>query len=325
VNDSRSEISVTDLRQLTKTALRNLGLDDQEQQIVADVLLYAQLRDNSQGLIKIVERTVLPDRDKKPIQIHDKSVCVRHIDGGGNVGMLVLKRASDIAAATAKDTGLALASTYNTRSSTGAIGYYARSIAENGLIGIVMAGSPKVMTVYGGTAPALGTNPVAIAVPSSQQPIVLDMATAATAWFAVVDAARCGEALPQGVALDATGQTTTDPNEALRGALLAFGGSKGAGLALMCEMLTGPLAGASIVGEEADNRGNFVIAINPEMLTGNESFIQRVDAMIARIKDSGADIVLPGERSNLLATQRIADNLTSIDSRLLDELRQIAG
>jgi len=118
-----------------------------------------------------------------------------------------------------EQTGIALVTTHNTRSSTGAIGYYAGQIARDGHIGLVLAGSPKVMAVEGGIDPVLGTNPVAIAVPTGGQPLVLDMATAAIAWFSVIDARNREQPLPPDVALDATGQPTTDPIAALSGAL----------------------------------------------------------------------------------------------------------
>ena len=79
----------------------------------------------------------------------------------------------------------------------------------------------------------LGTNPIAIAVPSSRGPIVLDMGTSAYMMTEVMLRERLGELLPEGVALGPGGEPTTDPTAARRGALLPFGGYKGFGLALM--------------------------------------------------------------------------------------------
>ena len=177
----RTETSLRGLRQTTLQALRQLGLDEHERETVADVLLYAQIRGNSQGLIKIIERTILPDCPKKATQISRKSACLATINGHGNIGMVVLLEAAQLAAEMVQSTGIALVSTHNTRSSTGAIGYYARTIANAGHIGLVLAGSPKVMAVDGGIDPVMGTNPIAIAIPTGGEPLVLDMATAAIA------------------------------------------------------------------------------------------------------------------------------------------------
>lgn len=315
--------SLSEVTTITLAALAKLGLDDHEQAIVSEVLLYAQKRGNSQGLIKIVERTILPDAHKKPIQIEQKSVCMASLNGHGNIGMVVLDKATAVAAQLVEDTGIALVASHNTRSSTGAIGYYAGKLAERGFIGLVLAGSPKVMAVEGGIDPIMGTNPVAIAIPSSSAPLVLDMATAAIAWFSVINARNLNQSLPAGVALDSDGHATTDPFTALNGVLKTFGGAKGAGLALMFEMLTGPLTGAAIAGDDEDNRGNLIIAIDPDMLTERNTFQHRVDQLIETIHHGRAGVRLPGQRSAELALQCEQRDEISIDADLLRALRAI--
>lgn len=321
----RVDTSLSQLRQTALSALAKLGLNETEQHTVADVLLYAQTRGNSQGLIKIVERTILPDADCKPMQTSRITPCLARVDGNGNIGMLVLRHAAALAAEMVEKTGIALVTTSNTRSSTGAIGYYARAIASAGHIGLILAGSPKVMAVEGGIDPVLGTNPIAIGVPTGDEPLVLDMATAAIAWFAVIDARNRGESLPAGVAIDKDGAPTTQPIEALAGALKTFGGAKGAGLALMFEILTGPLTGASIAGDSADNRGNVVIAINPDLITDRATFKARVDAMLAFIGNGRQSVRLPGRQSAAAAARSAQRDRVSIDAALLDSLRKLAS
>jgi L-2-hydroxycarboxylate dehydrogenase (NAD+) len=319
-----TQTSLRDLRETTLRALRQLGLDEHERQTVTDVLLYAQIRGNSQGLIKIVERTILPDSAKQATEALHKSPCLASINGHGNIGMVVLLEAAKLAAEMVQRSGIALVTTHNTRSSTGAIGYYASTIARAGHIGLILAGSPKVMAVEGGIDPVMGTNPVAIGIPTGNEPLVLDMATAAIAWFSVIDARNRGESLPPGVAVDQHGQPTTDPLAALGGALKTFGGAKGAGLALMFEILTGPLTGASIVGENIDNRGNVVIAINPDMITDRDTFTERVDAMLDFIRNGRNTVRLPGEHSAATAARCLLDDRVSIDSELLKDLQALA-
>ena len=152
-------------------------------------------------------------------------------DGGNNVGMLALFHA---AKATIKKTaahGIALVSVTDAWMS--GRGAYVEMIAKHRLVAIHTASSSRLVAPPGGIRPVLGTNPIAIAVPSSRGPIVLDMGTSAYMMTEVMLRERLGELLPEGVALGPGGEPTRDPTAARRGALLPFGGYKGFGLALM--------------------------------------------------------------------------------------------
>jgi len=165
-------------------------------------------------------------------------------DGGNNVGMLALFHAAE---ATIKKTaahGVALVSVTDAWMS-GRGAYYVEMIAKHGLVAIYTAASSPLVAPPGGIRPALGTNPIAIAVPSSRGPIVLDMGTSAYMMTEVMLRERLGELLPDGVALGPGGEPTRDPTAARRGALLPFGGYKGFGLALMMQAL-GLLAGSGL-------------------------------------------------------------------------------
>ena len=287
--------------------------------------MYAQKRDSSQGLAKIRERTVLPDTDSRAIVSEQRSVNIAHLDGGGNVGMLVLQKATEEAIEITRATGLALVTTNNTRSSTGAIGFYARQLAKQGYIGIVLAGSPKVMAVEGGIDPVMGTNPITIAIPTGQGQLVLDMATAATTWFALLHARDNQQQIPDNVALDQHGAATINPLEAINGALRTFGGNKGSGLALMFEILTGPLASAAIAGEQTDNRGNFIIAIDPAVVLMDDSFVPRVDELLEKIRNGRQPIRLPGDRSEALAQQRETADSITLDRDIYEHVCALAA
>ena len=228
--------------------------------------MYAELRGSTQGLVKIKERTILPDKQCTAIEVENKSLCIATINGGGHTGMQVLNKAANVALDLVKTAGIALVSTHNTRSSTGAISYYANELATQGYIAIVLAGSPKVTAIEGGTEPVFGTNPVAIAIPTEHDPLVFDMATSAMTWFAVINARDNNHVLPEGIAYDQHGLPTTDPLAAMQGALKTFAGAKGSGLALMFEILTGVLGNGSIAGDDKDNRSNTVIAIDPSVI-----------------------------------------------------------
>ena len=121
-------------------------------------------------------------------------------------------------------------------------------ISSEGLIAIVLAQSPEFVAPFGAKKAVFGTNPICISVPSVKGPVTMDMATAAYAWFGVLEAKTAGRQLPHGVAQNAAGEITTDPSEVLSGgAIRVFDGShKGSNLALMVELLAGPLVGAAV-------------------------------------------------------------------------------
>lgn len=114
-----------------------------------------------------------------------------------------------------------------------------------------------------------GTNPICISIPAANGPITMDMATSAYAWFGVLEAKTAGTPLPEGVAMDSAGIDTTDPSKVFDGgALKVFDDShKASALALMVELLAGPLVGAAIIDKlEERNWGNLVLALNPSLL-----------------------------------------------------------
>ena len=124
-------------------------------------------------------------------------------------------------------------------------------------------------TRAGAKQPIFGTNPICMSVPAAGGPVTMDMATAAYAWFGVLEAKTAGRPLPEGVAMDPQGRDTTDPEAVLSGgALKVFDGShKGSALALFVELLAGPLVGAAVADKlEEKNWGNLIVAIDPSML-----------------------------------------------------------
>ncbi|MGH8210074.1 MAG: Ldh family oxidoreductase [Steroidobacteraceae bacterium] len=129
----------------------------------------------------------------------------------------------------------------------GTAGYWARMLAERGLIGIVASNTRPLMPAPGGAEPVVGNNPLAIAVPSAEEmPIVLDMAMSASAMGKIRLAAAESKPIPDTWATDVSGRSTTDPAEAIRGMLLPAAGAKGFGLAFMIDLLCGALSGGGV-------------------------------------------------------------------------------
>jgi len=195
-----------------------------------------------------------------------------------------------------------------------------------------MSGSPKAMAPAGGTKPVFGTNPIAISAPTSDAPITFDMSTASIAWYGIVQAEQRGEMLAEGLAYDPDGEPTTEPSEALKGAIKAFAGHKGSGLALMIEILTGPLLGNALAGDAdvGSNWGNLILAIDPSKFVDRDVFIENVDRLAALVRGSGKDstsdsVILPGERGNRETEKNLADGTLEIDQVLYEQLISIAN
>ncbi len=229
--------------------------------------------------------------------------------------------------------GFAIAGTYNTNTSSGAIGYYASRLADSGLIGFAVSRSPERVAAYGSFEPVFGTNPLAVAIPARPDPVVLDMSTAATSFFGLVEAKTAGRSIPDDMAYDRQGVPTTDPQKAIEGAIRSFDrGYKGSGLALICEILAGPLVGAAYcgIGDSKGNWGHLIFAIDPELLAGRERLVGSVSELVAKVKSTarlpGVDeIFVPGERESRLARERHATGLIEVEDNLLAELRQVAA
>lgn len=324
------KVSLDALRQAVLAVLTRSGYPPDEAQIILDVLLYAQLRGNNQGVVKLIGTGLPRDPRAAPIRTIRDTRLSALLDGGWNVGMVVMQAAAQLAIEKCRQHGMSLVGTQRTVSSTGAIGYYARQIAGAGFIGLVFAGSGEYVAMHGSYEPLFGTNPLAIGVPTTVQPLVLDMATSAIARYGIIEAQTAGRTLPPDVAYDAAGQPTTDPAAALAGAIRAFGGHKGAGLALMVEMLTRPLVAATC---SADGRkldwGNLIIAFDPELLVDAESFRQDASDLIRRVKVSRRlpsvdEILVPGERGDRLMQAALASGSIELDDALWQALRRAA-
>lgn len=326
-------IPISELKELCTKSLSTLGYSTEETAVLLDVLLYAQLRGNNQGIIKITTGGMNRAAAAAPIAVERETRLSALLNGNAQAGMLVLHRAMTMAVEKAKSAGFGIVGTNNTSTSTGALGYYAEQVAQHGLIGIVFAQSPEFVAPHGAKQAIFGTNPIAIGIPAEKGPVVMDMATAAYAWFGLLEAKTAGRPIPGDVALNAQGQPTTDPNEVLSGgAIRVFDRShKGSNLALMVELLAGPLVGAAVADKlEQRNWGNLLLAVDPELLGDAESIRARTQVVLDRVKGAerlpGVDeILLPSERGNRVAAQRASSGMVPIEANLYHNLKVMAS
>ena len=236
----------------------------------------------------------------------------------GEAALLSLARSQGLAA-------MGLANSY----ASGVIGYFADRIARQGLIGLVFTNASASIAPWGGTQPLFGTNPVALGVPRADAPpIIVDQSSSTTARVNVVQAAERGQSIPDTWALDADGRPTTDPNEGLKGSIAPLGGYKGAGLALLVEVLAAGLVGAnwsfqaSPLGDNQGgppNIGQLFIAIDGGLF-GAAGFGSRLETLVAAIH-AQEGTRLPGDGRHRARRKAEAEGISldeTLHARMMD-------
>jgi len=327
------KVKIADLRKLVNSALNKYQYNEGEIAVISEVLMYAQLRGNNQGVVKLIGKGLPKSSEAGEIKVVKDTKLSALLDGSHNQGMVVLKQAMDLALAKAKEHGFGMVGTNNTSTSTGAIGYFADHIARQNYIGLVFAGSPETVNTHGSFEAVFGTNPLALGMPSENDPVVLDMATSAMAYFGLIEAKTAGKSIPEGIAYDSEGHLTTDPAKAMDGAIRPFDKNyKGAGLSMMVEILTGPLVAASFTGfgDTASNWGNLVMVIDPGLLTDVDLFKKQVSQMAQKVKSTRKlpgveEIFVPGERGNKATSATVMSGEIEVEDNLLQGLKLAAG
>jgi len=302
-----------ELEGLVAGIFARLGVPADAAHAVAQALVAAELEGiASHGVMLVpmyVDRLLAGSvsKSEKADIVHDEGAAVV-LDAGNMLGQLSSHQAVQVVVSRCKKYGIAAVAVRN-GFHFGAAGYWAHKIAAAGLAGVVMCNTRALMPAPGGAERVVGNNPLAIALPSSDESIfVVDMATSATAMGKIRLAEAAGEPIPEGWAADEQGRPTTDPAAAIKGMLLPAAGPKGFGLAVAIDLLCGALSGGAAGDEVAPLYGDpatpyrcshFFLAIDVEKF-GAGDFAGRVKAFVERIRRSrrapGAErIYAPGD------------------------------
>jgi LDH2 family malate/lactate/ureidoglycolate dehydrogenase len=338
-------VSPEDERKLIVEVLSKLGASQAECVIQADVLTEGDLRGHhSHGLQRL---PVLATRIKKGlIRVNSNpeytwtADSVLSVDGKDGLGTFVADSALNVAKSALGQRGIVAVAVRNS-SHLGMIGYYCEKKAREGLICIAMTVSEPLVHPHGGTEALVGTNPIAIGIPSDPEPFVFDMATSTSAIGKILAARHRGESIPEGWAVDSHGNSTTDPDAALKGALTPAAGAKGYGLAISIGILAGLLPGAEIgrlvAGtldtEQRCTKGDFFLLLNPAAFAGGPLLAKQVAAYLddlrhSRPRKSFQSVIVPGDRSRRLREERLRSGIPlprevwQAAERLRDELAQ---
>lgn len=198
-----------------------------------------------------------------------RSAALLEVDGERGLGPVVAMQALRQLQERAASTGIALAAIRNSNH-LGMLAWYVEQVAAGGRIGIALSSSEALVHPHGGTRAMLGTNPLAVAVPTAGQPLVLDLATSTVSMGKIHHHAAAGRPIPAGWARDAKGRPTTDAAQAKGGAIAPFGEAKGYGIGMAVELLVAALAGSALApdirgtldAESVCNKGDVLIVID---------------------------------------------------------------
>ncbi|MCF7364436.1 Ldh family oxidoreductase [Vibrio sp. A1-b2] len=284
------------LRELTLNKLTLAGLDHRTAHEVTDVLVHADKTGvHSHGVMRVEHyctRLAAGGLNKEAkFKIDQISPSVAILDSDDGMGHSALIAATEHGIEMASETGLGFVSVKNT-SHCGALSYFMEQATSQGMIAIAMTQTDTCVAPHGGAERFLGTNPIAFGFPvEGSHPMIVDMATSATAFGKLLHAKETGQEIGRGLAIDKDGNETTNPHEVEN--LLPFGGHKGSGIALAIDALTGVLMGANFGNHIIRMYGDYdkmrklaslVIVIDPTRL-GTPLFAATMAAMMHELRD----------------------------------------
>jgi (2R)-3-sulfolactate dehydrogenase (NADP+) len=317
--------SLDDAERQVAAALQRAGASAAMARSTARSLVLAEAQGQGGHGLSRVAQYMTHLRNGRVVGAAEARVTKRHgatllVDAGEGLAFPACELAVAEAVRVAGEQGLALAGVVNSHH-CGVVVDHLRPAAAAGLVGLGFSNSPAAMPAAGGRHPIFGTNPVAAVFPRrSADPLLIDLSLSEVARGKVMVAAKKGEPIPPGWALDAAGQPTTDAQAALDGSMLPIGAvssPKGAMLALVVELLVTALIGARF-GYEASsffvaegNRphlGQLFVVIDPGALAGRDAFFERIEVLIAEMLRD-ADVRLPGARREVLRRRAEAEGI----------------
>ncbi|WP_417580717.1 Ldh family oxidoreductase [Pelagibacterium sp.] len=311
------------LRRTSLGILQHAGVPLEHARLQTDLLLEAELRGvSSHGLLRlrrVIERIGNGVADPVTVGSHHwRRDSFLAVDGKMGLGPVVAEAALARISERARQTGIAVA-TVNNSNHIGMLGFYAERIAKGGQTALAFSTSEAVVHPWGGRKALLGTNPVAIGMPTEGDPFVMDTATSIVSMGEVHDHVNRGAPLPAGWALDAHGEATTNAQAARSGALAPFGGAKGYALGLAFGLLVSSLAGAALgrdVRGTLDsnaicNKGDLFIVIDGPNAMLADYLEQLRDAEPAAGFEK---VLIPGERGRSQRADQLRNGVSLTDS-----------
>lgn len=332
-------LTVAELTGLVRAVFAAAGFGAVQAAALTEVIVAAE-RDGckSHGIYRIegclrTLRAGMVDGAAEPALVEDAGAILR-IDGRDGFANAALELGRPLLAERARALGMA-ALVINDATHFSALWADVETLGEAGLAALAFCPSYASVAPAGGTRPLLGTNPFAFAWPRRDgPPYVFDFATSVAARGEIELHRRAGTPLPPGWALDAEGRPTTDPEAALAGAMLPFGGHKGSALSTMIELMAGAMIGDLTSPEAlarlgttalAPRHGELVLAFCPARFAAGRPGdpLARGEALLEAIAGQGAR--LPSQRRHAARAEAVARGiaLTEEEMAQLERLRRL--
>ncbi len=322
------QLTVSDAETLVAAALQRCRTSTENAALVARALVRAEAEGlKSHGLLRVPMYAAQAKVEKVDgfavPSVERPRPALIAIDAKHGFAYPAMYKAVDLLPQMAREFGIAAAAIRRSHH-VGVAGHPVEALAQLGMMAMMFANAPAAMAPWGGNRAVFGTDPVAFACPlPDAAPIVVDLSLSKVARGHILTAIQKGESIPEGWALDESGNPTTDAKAALAGTMVPLGDAKGTALALMVELLAAGLTGANFASEASSfldaegpppGTGQLFIAIDASAF-GNA--LPRFAAMAHAIEEQeGAR--LPGSRRLALRAKAERDGLSISDSLLAE-------
>ncbi len=353
-------VSADLLKDFVRDVFLKAGAPQQDAEVCADVIITSDLRGiESHGISRLKYYLVRMKSGQHQVvtnfEIVRESPTTAVVDGHHGLGMVIAKKAMQMAIDKSKTYGMGSVAVRNS-THFGIAGYYPLMACRQGMIGFTVTNARPATSPTFGTAPMLGTNPIAFGAPTLEEfPFLYDGATPISQRGKIEVLAREQKSVPDAWVVDTQNKPMTDAQEILtaltkgEAAFLPIGGSsevtgghKGYGLSTMVEILSAALQTGSFlsaltgVGEDGMNQpfkvGHFFMAINIETFCPLDEFKRTTTAILQELRASrkapGHDRIYTAgekeyEREKLVRAQGIPVS-TELQAELL-EIREELG
>jgi (2R)-3-sulfolactate dehydrogenase (NADP+) len=329
-------VTLEALRRLAARALENAGTASDNARAVADALVAADADGiASHGVSRVpfyadqARTGKVNGRAVPELQVRARAAV--RVDARDGFAYPAIRAGLDRAITLGAETGVVGVVIANSHHA-GAGGYHVEHAANAGCLAIGFSNTPSAMAPWGGSRATFGTNPIAFACPrEGKPPMAVDLSLSVVARGRIMQASQKGEAIPEGWALDAAGEATTDAKAALGGSMVPLGGAKGAALALMVELLTGALSGSHLAFEASSffdaegpppRIGQSFLLIDPAVFAG-DGFAARAERLFAEMT-AQPGVRLPGARRLANRARAHAEGV-GIPEKLYEDLERRAA
>ena len=324
------KLTVSELLELMSNKLQKAGLNKEHADIVADVLVFADVRGvHSHGAMRVEyysERIAKGGWNTNPkFEYKETGPCSAIFDGDNASGHVVAKLAMDKAIEMAQKSGVAIVGVRRIAHS-GSLGYFINQAVDAKMVAITLCQSDPMAVPYGGAESYYGTNPIAFGAPSDDgRALIMDLATTVQAWGKILHARSKNVEIPDTWAVDKDGVPTTDPFKV--SSLVPIADAKGYALMMMVDVLSGVLLGlpfgnkvSSMYKDLSKGRelGQMHIVLNPSYFTDAAQFMKNITQTMVDLNGikpaPGFDgVMYPGQRSSGVKAKNEKNGIEIVD------------